>query len=153
VLPTHRYVVAADRSVAVRVADLGMACCAVEFSAAVAQGLLISVEESGHGGAEPALGGSAVSPSTPVAMSILVVSGTVTQPLLPSVVAAWAKIPEPKAAMAFGACTITGGPYWDSYSVAPGIDSAIPIHRYVPGCPPRPEALIDALLAVAGSVR
>jgi NADH-quinone oxidoreductase subunit B len=51
--------------------------------------------------------------------------------------------------MAFGACTASGGPYWDSYSVAQGIDETIPVQVYVPGCPPRPEALIAAILSIA----
>jgi NADH-quinone oxidoreductase subunit B len=51
--------------------------------------------------------------------------------------------------MAFGACTVSGGPYWDSYCVTKGIDQLIPVSSYVPGCPPRPEALVDALVGLA----
>lgn len=133
----RRYHLAEMPQVMVHVADLGMACCAVEFAAAVSRGLLI---ESGDiPSPDPA------SPSR----HVLIVSGTVTHALGPSVEQAWHSLPEPRSALAFGACTISGGPYWDSYSVVPGIDTIIPVHRYVPGCPPRPEALIAAIESLA----
>ena len=126
------YAVAAAPAVRVHVADLGLACCAVEFATAVARGLLVPVGP----GADPG------------ATSILVISGTVTDALAPAVLAAWGDPPEPKAALSFGACSNSGGPYWDSYAVTKGVDQVIPVHAYVPGCPPRPEALIDALLSL-----
>ena len=128
------YAVAGAPGIRVHVADLGMACCAVEFAAAIGRGLLVSVPDEGE----------------PTAR-VLVVSGTVTDVLAPSVLAAWAELPEPKAAMSFGACSNTGGPYWDSYSVTKGIDQVLPVRSYVPGCPPRPEALIEAIVELAGS--
>lgn len=122
--------VAEQPAVSLHVFDLGLACCAVEFAAAVARGLI-----------RPTLG------SDPRAdIHILVVSGTVTDVLAPEVIGAWERLPTPRAAMAFGACTVSGGPYWDSYSVTKGIDQVIPVSSYVPGCPPRPEALVDALI-------
>lgn len=133
----RRYHLAEAPQVMVHVADLGMACCAVEFAAAVSRGLLI---ESGDI-PTPDL----ASPSR----HVLIVSGTVTHALGPSVEQAWLSVPEPRAALAYGACTISGGPYWDSDSVVPGIDTIIPVHRYVPGCPPRPEALIAAIESLA----
>ncbi len=126
----RRFVVADQPAVALHVFDLGLACCAVEFAAAIARGLI-----------RPALEADPVA-----ALHILVVSGTVTDVLAPGVVGAWERLPGPKAAMAFGACTVSGGPYWDSYSVTKGIDQVIPVQSYVPGCPPRPEALVDALV-------
>lgn len=141
----RRYLVPQVPGVCLHVVDLGMACCAVEFVAGVARGLLVEVADSrGEGGTPPG-----ASEHGQVPMNILIVSGTVTQPLASSVVDAWAGIPAPRAAIAFGACTISGGPYWDSYSVVAGIDDIIPIARYVPGCPPRPEAIVEALQAVA----
>lgn len=56
------------------------------------------------------------------------------------------QMPEPKYVIAMGACTITGGLYFDSYNVVPRIDSIVPIDIYVPGCPPRPETLIQAVM-------
>jgi NADH-quinone oxidoreductase subunit B len=129
----RRFVVAQDPEVALHVCDLGLACCAVEFSAAVARGLI-----------RPAI------PADPAAaVHVLVVSGTVTDVLAPGVTRAWELLPEPRVAMAFGACTVSGGPYWDSYCVTKGIDQLIPVSSYVPGCPPRPEALVDALVGLA----
>jgi NADH-quinone oxidoreductase subunit B len=111
----------------IHVRDLGLACCAVEFAAAIGRGMLVPAEPD------------------PDALSVLIVSGTVTDALAPQVLAVWEELPEPKAAMSFGACSNSGGPYWDSYAVTKGVDRVIPVTTYVPGCPPRPEALIDAL--------
>jgi NADH-quinone oxidoreductase subunit B len=124
------YAVAERPDVRIHVRDLGLACCAVEFAAAIGRGLLVPAT------AEP---GTA---------AVLVVSGTVTDPLAPEVLAAWDALPEPKAAVSFGACSNSGGPYWDSYSVTKGVDQVIPVSTYVPGCPPRPEALVDALVSL-----
>ncbi|MBM3687388.1 MAG: NADH-quinone oxidoreductase subunit B [Actinobacteria bacterium] len=124
------YAVVSHPEVRVHVRDLGLACCAVEFASAIGRGLLVP--------AEPSTSGAAV----------LVVSGTVTDALAPEVIAAWEALPEPKAAVSFGACSNSGGPYWDSYSVTKGVDRVIPVSTYVPGCPPRPEALVDALVAL-----
>jgi len=133
----RRYHLAEAPQVMVHVADLGMACCAVEFAAAVSRGLLIESRDI-----------PTMDPASP-SRHVLIVSGTVTHALGPLVEQAWLSVPEPRAALAYGACTISGGPYWDSDSVVPGIDTIIPVHRYVPGCPPRPEALIAAIESLA----
>jgi NADH-quinone oxidoreductase subunit B len=111
--------------------DLGLACCAVEFVAA-------AVEPDAFadlGTAVPALAQA----------SVLVVSGTVTDVSAPAVVAAYERLAEPRYVISFGACANTGGPYWDSYSVTKGIDQLLPVDVYVPGCPPRPDTLLQAL--------
>ena len=87
--------------------------------------------------------------SGPVERTVVLVSGTVTYPLAPALVAAVEAAPAPVSVVAFGACASTGGPYWDAPTVVPGADRLVPVSAYVPGCPPRPEALIDALLARA----
>jgi NADH-quinone oxidoreductase subunit B len=86
-----------------------------------------------------------ISNSATAAANILVIAGTVTTALIPTVTAAFAGLAEPKVVVAFGACAITGGPYWDSYSVVPGVDQVIPVDIHVPGCPPSPEELAAAL--------
>lgn len=123
--PTYR--VAADPGVRVLVSSLGLACCAMEVDAAVRLGLL--VEDT----------------AGPVERSVVLVSGTVTEALVPVVRAVAAQ--EGVFVVAFGACASTGGPYWDAPTVVNGADTVVPVAWYVPGCPPRPQALVDALIA------
>jgi NADH-quinone oxidoreductase subunit B len=107
--------------------DAGLACCAVECAAALAR-------LPGQPAAETA--GRA---------NVLLVAGTVTDKLAPLVRQAYEGLPEPKYVLSFGACSNSGGPYWDSYCVTKGVDQFIPVDVYVPGCPPRPEALLHGL--------
>jgi NADH-quinone oxidoreductase subunit B len=117
----------------VRVFDAGLACCAVEVSAALRR-------------CAGQLPGDA-------AVNVLVVAGTVTDKLAPLVLSAYRDLPAPRRVLSFGACSNSGGPYWDSYCVTKGADQLIPVDVYVPGCPPRPEALVHGLrllLSAAG---
>ncbi len=114
---------------AVYVFEVGLACCAVEFAAA-------SVERA------DVLRSAADGPGS---ASVIVVSGTVTDKLAPAVKDFYDRLPAPKYVVSFGACANCGGPYWDSYCVTKGVDQLVPVDVYVPGCPPRPEALIDGL--------
>jgi NADH-quinone oxidoreductase subunit B len=118
----------------VTVLDLGLACCGVEVMAAL------------HGPVASAPG--PVSADAPEVAYVLVVSGTVTDVMLPAVVASYQALPSPKYVLSVGACSNTGGPYWDSYCVTKGIDQMLPVDVAVPGCPPRPEALLDGLRAL-----
>jgi NADH-quinone oxidoreductase subunit B len=127
---------AADPGLGIDVIALGLACCAVEVDAAVAAGLL-RPEEAGD---------------DPARARILVVAGTVTTPLAPVLEAAVHQGPTPDAVLAFGACASTGGPYWDSPTVVNGADMIVPVDEYVPGCPPRPEALCRAVAELASRV-
>ncbi|MDJ1133722.1 NADH-quinone oxidoreductase subunit B [Streptomyces iconiensis] len=114
--------------------NFGLACCAIEFIAAsMARHDFIRL------GVIPFAPG-------PRQADLMVVSGTVTDKMAPAVKRLHEQMPEPKYVISFGACSNCGGPYWDSYSVTKGVDQIIPVDVYVPGCPPRPEALLQGVL-------
>lgn len=131
------YRVADAPGVRVVVLSLGLACCAMEIESAIRLGLLVPDD---HGDA-------------PSERTVVLVSGTVTGPLAPAVVSAVGAAvaraaPSQVSVVAFGVCASTGGPYWDAPTVVPGADRLVAVSAYVPGCPPRPEALIAALLSL-----
>jgi NADH-quinone oxidoreductase subunit B len=132
---TQQYRIAERPDVGVCIVNIGLACCAVEVGSAITTGLLVP-DDGAH----------------PVEHSVLVISGTVTEALAPAVLAAWQSLPEPRSALSFGACSNTGGPYWDAPTVVPGVDELIPVATYVPGCPPRPQALIAGLVHLVDAV-
>ena len=114
--------------------DAGLACCAVECAAALHR-LADSPQDAAVPGSE---------------VNVLLVAGTVTDKLAPLVLRAYQELPEPRQVISFGACSNSGGPYWDSYCVTKGVDQFVPVDVYVPGCPPRPEALLHGLRLLAG---
>lgn len=122
------------------VSDVGLACCSLELMSA-----LMGRPESLERGAVPLAAG-------PGQVDVLVVSGTCTDTMAPTVKRAYDRLPEPRYVISFGACASTGGPYWDSYCVTKGVDQIIPVDVYVPGCPPRPEALLQGLLLLADRI-
>jgi NADH-quinone oxidoreductase subunit B len=84
---------------------------------------------------------------------LLLVLGTVNRKMAPRLRMVYDQMPEPKYVIAMGACSITGGLYFDSYNVLPGIDSIVPVDVYVPGCPPRPETLIQGVMLLQEKIK
>jgi NADH-quinone oxidoreductase subunit B len=125
-----RYHADVGQGVVLRVLELGLACCAVEFAAAVE--------------GRPDLLRPAAALEDGIT-EVLVISGTVTDVMAPVVRRLYESLPEPRRVMSFGSCANSGGPYWDSYCVTKGVDQLVPVDVYVPGCPPRPEAVLDGL--------
>jgi len=114
--------------------NFGLACCAIEFiatSMARHDFIRLGVIPFAHG---------------PRQADLLVVSGTLTDKMAPALQRLYQEMPEPKYVISFGSCSNCGGPYWDSYSVTKGVDQIIPVDVYVPGCPPRPEALLNGIM-------
>lgn len=85
--------------------------------------------------------------ATPRQSDVMIVAGTVNIKMAQVVKKLYEQMPEPKYVIAMGACTVGGGPYFKwGYSVVKGVDKVVPVDIYVPGCPPRPEALLDGIL-------
>ena len=114
----------------------GLACCAIEMIATT-----MARYDLARFGAE-------VFRPSPRQADLIIVSGTVTKKMAPLVVRLYNQMPEPKYVIAMGACAISGGPFRDGYNVLKGIDRYIPVDVHIPGCPPRPEALIHAFMAL-----
>jgi NADH-quinone oxidoreductase subunit B len=89
---------------------------------------------------------------TPRQADLLMVIGTVTMRQAPILLRVYEQMAEPKWVMAFGACASTGG-FYDNYATLPGIDRIVPVDVYVPGCPPRPEGVLDALMALQRKIQ
>jgi NADH-quinone oxidoreductase subunit B len=120
---------------------LGTACCAIEFMAVGASRFDIS-----RFGAE-------VVRFSPRQADVMIVAGTVTTKMAPVVRRIYDQMSEPKYVIAMGVCTISGGPFQGSYSTVPGIDNFVPVDIHVPGCPPRPDALLYGIMRLQEKVK
>lgn len=116
--------------------SFGLACCAIEMMAASMARFDISRF------------GSEVFRPSPRQADLMIVAGTVTKKMAPQVVRLYNQMPEPKYVIAMGACAISGGPFKQGYNVLKGIDRFLPVDIHIPGCPPRPEALLHALITL-----
>ena len=122
--------------------SFGLACCAIEMMAV------------GGGRFDIARFGSENFRASPRQADLMIVAGTVNFKMAERLRRLYEQMPEPKYVIAMGACTIGGGPYFKhGYHVVKGVDLVVPVDVYIPGCPPRPEALIEGIMRLQDKIR
>jgi NADH-quinone oxidoreductase subunit B len=133
------YVIAAARKSSLWPMTFGLACCAIEMIATY-----MAHHDLDRFGIVPW--------PSPRQCDVMIVAGTVTKKMAPAVKLLYQQMPNPKWVISMGACATNGGPYTRYDRVLQGVDKIIPVDVYVPGCPPRPEALIDGFIALQNKI-
>ncbi len=133
------YILALSRKSSLWPITFGLACCAIEMMSSY-----MSHHDLDRFGIIPW--------ASPRQADVMIVAGTVTKKMAPAVKMLYEQMPNPKWVLAMGACATNGGPYSRYDRVLQGVDKLIPVDVYVPGCPPRPEALIEGLIALQDKV-
>ena len=136
--PAVQKLVDVCRAMSIWPMTFGLACCAIEMMAV------------GMARFDIARYGAEVFRPSPRQSDLMIVAGTVNKKMAPAVVRLYEQMPAPRYVMALGNCAISGGPFniENQYNVIQGVDTLIPVDVYVPGCPPRPEALLEGLFAI-----
>jgi NADH-quinone oxidoreductase subunit B len=133
------YIIAAARKSSLWPMTFGLACCAIEMIASY-----MAHHDLDRFGIVPW--------PSPRQCDVMIVAGTVTKKMAPAVKLLYQQMPNPKWVISMGACATNGGPYTRYDRVLQGVDKIIPVDVYVPGCPPRPEALIDGFIALQNKI-